>query len=108
MHCSLTGGHGIPCSVLGQRAMERIEGDSWEPAEPECRALIVTAAAGSHEHFALTHPSAAFLTQLLAIKADVPQTRERRREEPEVATHVYEAGMTTPVPHTGSLLSRAM
>ena len=88
--------------------MERIEGDRWEPAQAECRALVVTDAGASHDRFALTHPSAAFLTQLLAIKADLPQTRERRREEPDVAAHVYEAGMTSPAPNAGSTLRRAM
>jgi len=87
--------------------MERIENDTWEPAQPECRAVVVTAATTPPHNFSLTHPSAAFLTQLLAIKAGLPQTRERRREEPEVAAHVYEAGMGAPLPHSGSLLSRA-
>ena len=88
--------------------MDRIETDTWEPAQIECRALVVTDAGVSHDHFALTHPSAAFLTQLLAIKADLPQTRERRREEPEVAAHVYEARMTGPAPNAGITLRRAM
>jgi len=88
--------------------MERTETDTWEPAQIECRALVVTDAAGSHDHFALTHPSAAFLTQLLASKADLPQTRERRREEPEVAVHVYEAGMTAPRQYAGATLRRAL
>jgi hypothetical protein len=88
--------------------MERFESDSWEPAQPECGALVIADNAASSPNFALTHSSAAFLTQLLAIKAGLPQTRERRREEPEVAVHVYEAGMTTPAPHTGTTLRRAL
>jgi hypothetical protein len=88
--------------------MDRIETDTWEPAQIECRALIVTDAATSQDHFVLTHPSAAFLAQLLAIRADLPQTRERRREEPEVAAHVYETGMTAPPQHAGATLRRAL
>src|SRR5690349_8783281 len=108
MHCSLTIGHQISCSVLGQRAMERIESNTWEPAQPECRAVVIADTSASRPNFALMHSSAAFLTQLLAIKAGLPQTRARRREEPEIATHVYEAGMTTRAPHAGSMLRRAM
>ena len=88
--------------------MERIESDTWEPAQPECRALVIADTGASRPNFALTHSSAAFLTQLLAIKAGLPQTRERRREEPEVAAHVYEAGMTTPPRHAGGTLRRAL
>ena len=88
--------------------MERIESDSWEPAQSECRAVVVTSAATAEPAFALTHSSAAFLTQLLAIKAGLPQMRERRREEPDVAAHVYEAGMTAPAPNAGSTLRRAL
>ena len=88
--------------------MDRIETDTWEPAQIECRALVVTDAGAARDHFAVTHPSAKFLTQLLAIKADLPQTRERRREEPEVAAYLYEAGMTTAAPHAGRMLRRAM
>ena len=88
--------------------MERTESNSWEPAQPECRALVVTDTGAAPGNFARTHSSATFLTQLLAIRADLPQTRERRREEPEVATHVYEIGMTPPAPHAGSTLRRAM
>jgi len=88
--------------------MERIETSTWEPAQAECRALVVADPGASQAGFALTHPSAAFLTQLLAVKADLPQTRERRREEPEVAAHAYEAGMTEPAPNAGATLRRAM
>jgi hypothetical protein len=88
--------------------MERIESDTWEPAQPECRALVIADTGASRPNFALTHSSAAFLTQLLAIKAGLPQTRERRREEPDVAAHFYEAGMTAPPQHAGSTLRRAL
>ena len=88
--------------------MERIESDNWEPAQPECRALVAVDAGAAAPNFAVAHPSAAFLAQLLAIKAGLPQTRERRREEPGVAAHIYEAGMTAPTANAGSTLRRAM
>jgi len=54
------------------------------------------------------HPSAPFLAQLLAARAQLPQSRERRREEPDVAMHLYELGMTPPPAAHGRLFSRAM
>ena len=72
------------------------------------RALVVIGPASLHSRHTAAHPSAAFLTQLLAIKAGLPQTRERRRAEPDEATHSYEATMSPFNPRTGRVLSRAM
>jgi hypothetical protein len=74
----------------------------------ESRALVVVGSKAPHAHRAVTHPSAAFLTQLLAAKAGLPQTRERRRAEPDEATHSYEVTMSPLPPRTGRTLSRAM
>jgi hypothetical protein len=73
----------------------------------ECRALTVREPAQAHQIHEIGHPSAAFLTQLLAIKEGLPQTRERRREEPDIAAHVYEAHMAPLPPDHGKMLSRA-
>jgi hypothetical protein len=81
--------------------------DGYSKVNAECRALIVcetAPAAPSHE---TPRPSATFVAQLLATKEDLPQTRERRREEPEVAVHVYEAHMAPVTPDSGTKLSRA-
>jgi hypothetical protein len=71
------------------------------------RALTVCEPVLSHDVHETPHPSAAFLTQLLAIKEGLPQTRERRREEPVIAAHIYAAHMAPP-PGRGRMLSRAM
>jgi len=83
--------------------------DSAAAPVTECRALaLITPAPGQRREIARPHPSLPFLAQLLAAKDQLPQSRERRREEPEVAMHVYELGMT-PVPAAhGRLFSRAM
>jgi len=73
----------------------------------ECRALTVCEAAPAHPTHETPRRSAEFVAQLLAIKEDLPQTRERRREEPEVAAHVYEAHMAPVTPDSGRKLSRA-
>lgn len=55
-----------------------------------------------------TGPSAAFLAQLIAIKQQAPQTRERRRTNPEDASAAYGyAGQAAAGAQTGRLISRA-
>ena len=73
----------------------------------ECRALTVCETAPAHPTYETPRRSAAFVAQLLAIREDLPQTRERRREAPEVAAHVYEEHMAPMTPDRGKVLSRA-
>ena len=81
--------------------------DGYSKVNAECRALTVCEAMPAPPVRETPRPSAAFVAQLLAIKEDLPQTRERRREEPEVAVHAYEEQMTPPTPDRGKVLSRA-
>jgi len=75
-------------------------GERREPEAPEIevRALIpVGPAPTSDRSSALTrHPGAPFLAQLIATRMQAPQTRARRRAEPEDAMVVYRS-MTKPV-----------
>ena len=73
----------------------------------ECRALTVCETAPAHPAHETLRRSAAFVAQLLAGKEDLPQTRERRREEPQVAANVYEGHMAPVTPDRGKVLSRA-
>jgi hypothetical protein len=73
----------------------------------ESRALVALEPAAERRPAGAT-PAAPFLAQLLAVKADVPQTRERRRAEPDEATHSYEEVMAPHPVYTGRVLSRAM
>jgi len=82
-------------------------GHGYQEVNAECRALTVCETASAHPARETPHRSAAFVTQLLAIKEGLPQTRERRREEPDVAAHVYEAHMAPETPGQGKVLSRA-
>jgi hypothetical protein len=52
------------------------------------------------------HPSAGFLAQLIATQMQAPQTRARRRAEPEQATAVYRS-MTKPILQRHSFGTRA-
>jgi hypothetical protein len=75
-------------------------GEQREPEAPETevRALIpVGPAAASDRSPALTrHPAAPFLAQLIATQMQAPQTRARRRAEPDDAITIYRS-MTKPV-----------
>lgn len=74
----------------------------------ESRALVVLEARESHGPHAVSHPSAEFITQLLAAKAGLPQSRERRRADPDEATHSYEMSMAPRPARAGRFVSRAM
>jgi hypothetical protein len=81
--------------------------EDLETKTGESRALVALEPAPKRRPSPAT-PSAPFLTQLLAVKAGVPQTRDRRRAEPDEATHSYQTGMAPHAPRSGRVLSRAM
>ena len=78
----------------------RNTGEAPEAAAPktESRALIAIEAPRRSERTAPSarRPVAAFLAQLIATQMQAPQTRARRRAEPEEAIAVYRS-MTKPV-----------
>ena len=61
------------------------------PVESASRALTVIAAPAEREHAPQTRGDAAFLAHLIATKAQAPQTRAKRRVEPEEAIAFYRA-----------------
>ena len=67
--------------------------DSTEPDVAESRALIaIDAPAPRERSFTHSrHPAAPFLAQLIATQMQAPQTRARRRVEPQEAISVYAA-----------------
>jgi hypothetical protein len=89
-------------------SFEQPGAQGYEEVNAPCRALTVCESAEAHPSVETPRRSAAFLTQLLAVKEGLPQTRERRREEPGTAAHVYEAQMAPLPPNQGRVLSRAM
>lgn len=74
------------------------EAHAPDAAETESRALIAIEAPAPSERTprVTRHPSAGFLAQLIATQMQAPQTRARRRAEPEEATAVYRS-MIKPV-----------
>jgi hypothetical protein len=83
---------GIGTSTVTLRASRRDAAAPESAAATESRALIPVAAAASGERSATLsrRPQAAFLAHLIATKDHAPQTRARRRAEPEEVSSVYE------------------
>ena len=73
--------------------------DDTRAPETQGRALIAVEAPrrGERSPHSASHPSAPFVAHLIATRMQAPQTRERRRAEPEEAIAVYRS-MTKPVP----------
>lgn len=82
----------ISGSTAGQ-ATRRTAADRPEPDTSESRALIaIEAPAPAERSFVHSrHPAAPFLAQLIATQMQAPQTRARRRAEPQDAISVYAA-----------------
>jgi hypothetical protein len=84
--------------------------DAHDAAPPEAPrgALIAVEAPPQSERPAQStrHPSAPFVAQLIATRMQAPQTRARRRAEPDEATAVYRS-MTKPVSPRRSFATRA-
>ena len=79
------------------------------PAKLEGRALVPAArptprAARSGRQ----RPDAAFLAHLIATREQVPQTRARRRHEPEHAAGAYAMAMAAAGVSAGAIMSRKM
>jgi hypothetical protein len=74
---------------------------------PPGRALVTVAAANvPPPRPAPGYRDALFVAQLIAGKAQLPQTRERRRAEPDEAMLVYRAATTAAGPVSGRNFSR--
>jgi hypothetical protein len=87
-------------SINAARAGRRASGEGCKPDAPETesRALIAVEAPAPDERTprVTRHPAAAFVAQLIATQMHAPQTRARRRAEPDEADAVYRS-MTKPV-----------
>ncbi len=92
----------LACSGLG-----RSDPTQTPTAEPVGRAIacLPSAPAASTDPIR-QRPSAAFLAQLIATAQQAPQTRQRRRAEPQEANAVY-AAVATPATWTGRAIYRA-
>jgi hypothetical protein len=93
------------------RAARRLGTDLDEQTEAECEthALIaIDATAASERPLIRTrHPAAPFLAHLIATRMQEPQTRARRRADPEDAVAVYQRRAIRPPHAIGGVLRRS-
>jgi hypothetical protein len=93
------------CPRLAQRAPEvEIPADLPQPG----RALVVVGSGqGTAVDPAASRPSAVFLAQLIATAQQAPQTRRRRRAEPNEVSTIY-AAVSAPASRMGRAICRSM
>ena len=101
----IAGVSGAPVSATTRRRTP--EAPESGAHESESRALIAIEAPRPSERTVQSaqRPAAAFLAQLIATRMQAPQTRARRRAEPEEAIAVYRS-MTKPVAQRRSFGTR--
>lgn len=82
---------GIGTSAAATRVSRRGTAASNDDQRTPGRALIAVEASAPSERICVPNrrPLAAFLAQLIATQTHAPQTRTRRRAEPDEATAVY-------------------
>ena len=80
-----------PVGPIGTARSAQRPADAAGSAASESRALVAVEPAAPHAgpRTLTRHPAAPFLAQLIATHLQVPQTRERRRVEPEEAIAAY-------------------
>ena len=85
-------------SISDTHVPQRGASEAPDARRLESRALIAVEAPAPSERAprVTRHPAAGFLAQLIATRMQAPQTRARRRAEPDEATAVYRS-MTKPV-----------
>ena len=69
----------------------RRHAETRQSAAPDVRALVAIEPPLPHgdTRWPMRHPAAPFIAQLIATRMRAPQTRDRRRAEPEVAIAAY-------------------
>jgi hypothetical protein len=98
---------GIRPMASPSRTSRREAAEPSEPARTESRALIPVEAPTPSERTptATRRPLAAFLAHLIATQSQAPQTRVRRRAEPEEALEVYSTTLAAQGPVAGRVFT---
>jgi hypothetical protein len=102
----ITGNDSQPGTASGRArsaARTRSAGETDAAETSSCRAVIPLEPAKSANHAAtVVRQPAGFLAQLIATQQSLPQTRERRRIDPEIGAAIYAAAgqpTSAPAPH---------
>ena len=98
---------GISSASIVSAATNAPRNETSTPREPKVsssRALIALQPVASAQTPVRTHPDARFLAHLIATDQKVPQTRERRRAEPQDVIAAYAAANAGPAAPAGQYL----
>lgn len=101
----VTGIRGTTAAV--GRAPRNDTAPSREPKTASGRALIALQPAAASEPAPRARAQASYLAHLIATEQKLPQTRERRRAEPETVIAAYSAATAGPALPAGQTLIRA-
>jgi hypothetical protein len=82
-------------------------GTPADPPQPGRALVVVGSGRGTAVDPAGSRPSAVFLAQLIATAQQAPQTRRRRRAEPNEASSIY-AAVSAPAARIGRAICRSM
>jgi hypothetical protein len=98
---AMTSVSGILSSAIvaaGHAPREQMCAAAREPKAASSRALIPLQPAAPSDMPMHTRPQASYLAHLIATQLKLPQTRERRRAEPQDAVDAYAAAGAGPAP----------
>ena len=105
----VTGNQTTSNAALGRSVARETVTAKAEESTSNCRALIPLSPVRQSERTqTIVRQPVNFLAHLIATQQSIPQTRERRRVEPQVATAIYAAARVTIADKSGRTLSRAM
>jgi hypothetical protein len=104
---SITPSKPAPAACPGAAQSDVRSGTPADLAEPGRALVLVGSAPGAAADPAGARPSAVFLAQLIATAQRAPQTRRRRRAEPNEVSTIY-AAVSAPAAPMGRAMSRCM
>jgi hypothetical protein len=97
------------CARPAVRHASASEAAKASNSESSCRALIPLSPVRSSAHAqTVVRQPVNFLAHLIATEQALPQTRERRRAEPNVATAIYGTARAPVLSGAGHAISRAI
>jgi hypothetical protein len=105
---SITGIRGSTVTAVGRTPRDATPSSRDQPRTESSRALIPLEPTASSDTPLRARPQAAYLAHLIATKDKLPQTRERRRAEPQDVIAAYAAANAAPTAPAGIKLARMM
>jgi hypothetical protein len=104
---SVTPSEPAPAACPGLAHLDMRAGPPADLPQPGRALVVVGSGPGTAADPSGSRPSAAFLAQLIATAQRAPQTRRRRRAEPNEVSSIY-AAVSAPAARMGRAICRSM